>query len=202
MFRDIFHSSLVKGEVSGPGIIGEALNPALCPFWKQEPRLVQPGDMRIKHMNCEMIWAYDPTWGRTTAPTLTDEHMWSFSGAAIIVEMRNQSRTNLRQHFSKLRGTNTYCWVGIKHAWYERPVHGIIKRLFNNCVRPYLGFGNPLMITSVVPLLHCWQDIKKLQCLSRENLENLLHFSTLLVIIRQYGQKCDHDNTFHISQYR
>ena len=37
MFQDIFHSSLVKGKVSGPGIISEAFNPALCPFWKREP---------------------------------------------------------------------------------------------------------------------------------------------------------------------
>lgn len=46
----IFQSSLVKGKVSGAGIITEALNPV--PVLEME---IQPGDMRIKQTKSKII---------------------------------------------------------------------------------------------------------------------------------------------------
>lgn len=58
-----FHSSLVKVKGSGPRIISEAFNPALCSFLEAAaipppPWPVQAGETRIKQVNCEVIRAF------------------------------------------------------------------------------------------------------------------------------------------------
>lgn len=53
---------------------------------RNPPRLVQPGDMRIKHMNCKIIWSLRPDMKHIDCTWTNSAIAFEVSGASIVTE--------------------------------------------------------------------------------------------------------------------